>query len=170
VALLTGLAMVFAIGMHGSASPQRRFAASTAANHRPAQPPAGSIAQPPACRGLSCEGQYPTSSGCEHDARTEGTVTVAGRSIELRFSASCEVAWAEVSPYSSDVRDISISEAGDDRLTALPDSESRGRSPMLAVPGPQAAEACGVVMNVLACVGCESAPGDTAGPADRHDR
>ncbi|MDX6328282.1 MAG: hypothetical protein QOI83_665 [Streptomycetaceae bacterium] len=168
-ALLALPATVFAIWADDNASSQRRFADSAAGHHQPPPRPADSTASA-ICRGLSCQGQYPNHFDCEHDARTEDTIHVAGRSLRLRFSASCGTAWAEVSPYSSDVREMSISESGDDQLTALPNSRSGGSSPMLAVQGPQAAEACAIVSDVLACAGGGSPPADTGSPADNHGR
>jgi hypothetical protein len=123
--------------------------------------PEGSAA-PASCHGESCEGQYPTPSGCARDARTESTTATSGYSVRLRYSPSCATVWAEVSSTIGHVREISIKVKPKDELSDPPSDSFPTSSPMLAATNPQAAEACATVGENLACTGAggqETSPG-----------
>ncbi|MGW1029591.1 DUF2690 domain-containing protein [Streptomyces sp. NPDC002577] len=107
------------------------------------------------CHGQSCQGQYPDSSHCNQDARTESTVFDGAYTVRLRFSPSCATVWSEVETnVRGGTRRISIRSATDELLASHRDSVTHGEnSPMLAAADPQGAEACAEVSDRLACTG-----------------
>lgn len=50
------------------------------------------------CRGRSCTGKNPQTTGCEKDARTIDRVRPGGGGprVELRYSPTCRAAWARI--------------------------------------------------------------------------
>ncbi|MEV5873318.1 DUF2690 domain-containing protein [Streptomyces sp. NPDC052101] len=116
-----------------------------------ATPPSTAPVTPASCRGESCEGQYPAPSGCTADARTESSVAASAYSVRLRFSPRCGAVWTEVTSRVGKVREITIRVEPKDELSAPPNDRFPSSSPMLATTDPQAAEACAVVGDTLAC-------------------
>jgi hypothetical protein len=50
------------------------------------------------CFAMSCNGLDPNATGCASDARTLDDVSYATMRVELRYSDTCNAAWARVSP------------------------------------------------------------------------
>ncbi|MFJ9680488.1 DUF2690 domain-containing protein [Streptomyces sp. NPDC101194] len=111
--------------------------------------------QAASCRMESCRGQYPGSSRCNRDARTESTVTEDAYAVRLRFSPSCATVWSEVETDAHDgALEVSIRSGADELLASHRDSVTHGKSsPMLPATSPTGAEACVEVADRLACTG-----------------
>ncbi|MFI9271070.1 DUF2690 domain-containing protein [Kitasatospora sp. NPDC052896] len=58
-------------------------------------PALSTAAHAASCSGGSCPGLDPVAAGCDDDAITVATTTVAGTTVELRWSGSCNANWAE---------------------------------------------------------------------------
>lgn len=57
---------------------------------------------PPPCSGTGCNGKNPETTGCYTDAQTIDQLTPpgGGGTVELRYSAWCDAAWARSNNYS----------------------------------------------------------------------
>ncbi|MFE3905004.1 DUF2690 domain-containing protein [Streptomyces sp. NPDC059153] len=111
--------------------------------------------QAASCRKESCRGQYPGSSRCNRDARTESTVTEDAYAVRLRFSPSCATVWSEVETDAHDgALEVSIRSGADELLASHRDRVTHGKSsPMLPATSPKGAEACVEMADRLACTG-----------------
>ncbi|MFJ6214454.1 DUF2690 domain-containing protein [Streptomyces sp. NPDC092296] len=133
-------------GLHTS-TPRR----GTAVLRAPAVRAAPAVLRAPVCRADGCQGRDPYTTGCSHDARTAAAVRVDGRTVQLRYSARCRAAWAELAPGGPPGGlPGGLAVEGDDG-TVLAAAWPRTRSPMLTTSDPTHTRACGTINDTQAC-------------------
>lgn len=113
----------------------------------------------PICTGPACQGLNPQAAGCEHGARTVGSVRVEGIDLALRYSSRCGTAWAQAEGgrgRGTRLRETSVA-SPDGTVLAAP---AAGLSPMLSSGDPAGLEACVLVGDVEACAGTADRGGE----------
>ncbi|MER5494116.1 XRE family transcriptional regulator [Streptomyces sp. NPDC002454] len=105
------------------------------------------------CSGTDCTGKDPETMGCGGEyARTATTVRVGAATVEVRYSKTCEAAWARITQASGGDT-LEIAAPGAKKQTgevgAAPDSDAY--TPMVAVKTADEAEACAVVAATKGC-------------------
>ncbi|MFD0574641.1 DUF2690 domain-containing protein [Kitasatospora gansuensis] len=109
------------------------------------------------CHAESCAGRDPVASGCDLDAVTTGAAQVAAARVVLRFSASCQSEWGELTSAALYDR-ITVTDAQGRTADAKVRSGAAVATPMLAATTGQHAVACGHLSASHGAEGCTSAP------------
>ncbi|GAA4908889.1 DUF2690 domain-containing protein [Streptomyces coeruleoprunus] len=86
-----------AVTLAGDDRSARGQSPSRSASPTPSAPPAGPTPSTAECRGESCFGIDPKYAVCRQDAATYYTGRDHGILVELRFSPTCQAAWAKMS-------------------------------------------------------------------------
>ncbi|WP_128379113.1 XRE family transcriptional regulator [Streptomyces cavernae] len=94
------------------------------------------------CSGEDCTGQDPEDMGCGGElATTASTATVGTARIEVRYSKTCNAAWARITQAAAgDQVTVSSSGANDQQGSVKTDTDAY--TPMVAVKGKGDAKAC----------------------------
>lgn len=123
----------------------------------PSAAPATSSPQLPAgvkCSGKDCTGKDPEGMGCGGElAKTVSSATVGKAFIEVRYSKTCQAAWARITrAVPGDA--VQISAAGKGAQNELVNADNDAYTPMTAVAAPAEAKACATLKTgVTGCTG-----------------
>ncbi|WP_405806626.1 XRE family transcriptional regulator [Streptomyces sp. NBC_00210] len=116
-----------------------------AASQTPSATPTTSSPQLPAgvkCSGKDCTGQDPETMGCGGQfAKTVSSATVGKTLVEVRYSKTCQAAWARIT-RAAPGDTVQISVGGDGAQNGLVNADNDAYTPMTAVTGPADAKAC----------------------------
>ncbi|MGX2996851.1 XRE family transcriptional regulator [Streptomyces sp. JNUCC 64] len=105
------------------------------------------------CSGKACTGKDPERMGCGGEyARTATTIRVGASTVEVRYSKTCEAAWARITQAAGG-DSIEISAPGAKKQSSLvgasPDTDAY--TAMVAVKGATDAKACALVRTTKGC-------------------
>ncbi|MDW4904831.1 XRE family transcriptional regulator [Streptomyces sp. ADMS] len=105
------------------------------------------------CSGDACTGQDPENMGCGGElAQTANSVTVGTTLVEVRYSKTCQAAWARITQaVPGDQVDVSAS--GGAKQTGAVDTDTDAYTPMVAVKDAGDATAC-VTLQATGEKGC----------------
>ncbi|MGI5402413.1 XRE family transcriptional regulator [Streptomyces sp. CA-135486] len=116
-----------------------------AASRTPSATPTTSSPQLPAgvkCSGKDCTGQDPETMGCGGQfAKTVSSATVGNALVEVRYSKTCQAAWARIT-RAAPGDTVQISAGGEGAQNGLVNADNDAYTPMTAVTGPADAKAC----------------------------
>lgn len=116
-----------------------------AASRTPSATPTTSSPQLPAgvkCSGKDCTGQDPETMGCGGQfAKTVSSATVGKAFVEVRYSKTCQAAWARIT-RAAPGDTVQISVGGEGAQNGLVNADNDAYTPMTAVTGPADAKAC----------------------------
>lgn len=106
------------------------------------------------CSGDACTGQDPENMGCGGElAQTANSVTVGTTLVEVRYSKTCQAAWARVTQAApGDQVDVTASGAAKKQIGAV-DTDTDAYTPMVAVKDAGDATAC-VTLQATGEKGC----------------
>ncbi len=106
------------------------------------------------CSGAACTGQDPENMGCGGElAQTANSVTVGTTLVEVRYSKTCQAAWARVTQAApGDQVDVAASGTAK-KQTGQVDTDTDAYTPMVAVKDAGDATAC-VTLAATAEKGC----------------
>ncbi|MET7616444.1 DUF2690 domain-containing protein [Streptomyces sp. NPDC005408] len=111
----------------------------------PSESPATSSPPLPAgvkCSGKDCTGQDPEAMGCGGAlAKTVSSATVGNAFVEVRYSKTCQAAWARIT-RATPGDTVQISEGGKGAQNGLVNADNDAYTPMTAVTAPADAKAC----------------------------
>ncbi|MDQ0941289.1 DUF2690 domain-containing protein [Streptomyces sp. V1I1] len=106
------------------------------------------------CSGKACTGQDPEAMGCGGEfAKTVSSATVGKTFVEVRYSKTCQAAWARITQAApGDALQISV--AGKSAQNELVNADNDAYTPMTAVAAPAEAKACATLKTgVTGCTG-----------------
>ncbi|MFI2351402.1 DUF2690 domain-containing protein [Streptomyces sp. NPDC019443] len=106
------------------------------------------------CSGKACTGQDPEAMGCGGEfAKTVSSATVGKTFVEVRYSKTCQAAWARITQAApGDALQISV--AGKGAQKELVNADNDAYTPMTAVAVPAEAKACATLKTgVTGCTG-----------------
>ncbi|MFC4606587.1 XRE family transcriptional regulator [Streptomyces maoxianensis] len=123
----------------------------------PSAAPTTSSPQLPAgvkCSGKGCTGQDPEAMGCGGEfARTVSSATVGKALVEVRYSKTCQAAWARIT-QAAPGDTVRISVAGKGAQNGLVDADNDAYTPMTAAAAPAESKACATLKTgVTGCTG-----------------
>jgi hypothetical protein len=94
------------------------------------------------CSGAACTGKDPEAMGCGGEfAETVSRTNVGRALLELRYSATCQAAWARVT-LAAPGDTVQVSVGGKAAQSGLVDADNDAYTPMTAVAAPTGAKAC----------------------------
>ncbi|MFI1398918.1 XRE family transcriptional regulator [Streptomyces sp. NPDC020681] len=94
------------------------------------------------CSGKACTGQDPEAMGCGGEfAKTVSSATVGKALVEVRYSKTCQSAWARIT-QAAPGDTVQISVGGKGAQKGLVNADNDAYTPMTAVAGPAEAKAC----------------------------
>ncbi|TQK52359.1 helix-turn-helix protein [Streptomyces sp. SLBN-118] len=94
------------------------------------------------CTGKDCTGQDPEAMGCGGQlAKTVSSATVGKALVEVRYSKTCQAAWARITKAAPGDT-VQISAGGEGAQNGLVNADNDAYTPMTAVTAPADAKAC----------------------------
>jgi len=106
---------------------------------------AGTDPDPPVgveCSGDTCTGQDPENMGCGGElAQTANSVTVGTTLVEVRYSKTCQAAWARITQAAPGDQ-VDVTASGGAKQTGAVDTDTDAYTPMVAVKDAGDATAC----------------------------
>ncbi|MFI9581067.1 XRE family transcriptional regulator [Streptomyces sp. NPDC052236] len=149
-ALLVIAAALLLTDLGGAASGEAKTVART-----PSASPATSAPALPAgvkCGGAACTGKDPEAMGCGGEfAETVSRTYVGMALLELRYSKTCQAAWARVT-LAAPGDTVQVSVGGKTAQSGLVNADNDAYTPMAAVTAPTEAKAC--VTRQMGAMGC----------------
>ncbi|KOV86007.1 hypothetical protein ADL01_07685 [Streptomyces sp. NRRL WC-3618] len=105
------------------------------------------------CSGAKCTGQDPENMGCGGElAQTVNSVTVGGTLVEVRYSKTCQAAWARITQAAPGDQ-VDVTAPGAAKQIGAVDTDTDAYTPMVAVKNTGDATAC-VTLKATAQKGC----------------
>ncbi|WP_327681116.1 XRE family transcriptional regulator [Streptomyces sp. NBC_00467] len=106
------------------------------------------------CSGAACTGQDPETMGCGGEfATTASSATIGGSLVEVRYSKTCQAAWARITRATAGDT-VRITVAGKAAQQGLVDEDTDAYTPMTAVAGAADARACATLTSgATGCTG-----------------
>ncbi|GGX67706.1 XRE family transcriptional regulator [Streptomyces minutiscleroticus] len=99
------------------------------------------------CSGADCTGQDPEKMGCGGDlATTAGSVTVGTAVVEVRYSETCEAAWARITQAALG-DEVRVTADGAEAQRGKVENATDAYTPMVAVKDAGDANACAFLQN-----------------------
>lgn len=149
-ALLVIAAALLLTDLGGAATSEAKTVART-----PSASPATSAPALPAgvkCGGAACTGKDPEAMGCGGEfAETVSRTYVGMALLELRYSKTCQAAWARVT-LAAPGDTVQVSVGGRTAQSGLVNADNDAYTPMAAVAAPTEAKAC--VTRQMGAMGC----------------
>lgn len=94
------------------------------------------------CSGDTCTGQDPENMGCGGElAQTANSVTVGTTLVEVRYSKTCQAAWARITQAAPGDQ-VDVTASGGAKQTGAVDTDTDAYTPMVAVKDAGDATAC----------------------------
>lgn len=94
------------------------------------------------CSGDTCTGQDPENMGCGGElAQTANSVTVGTTLVEVRYSKTCQAAWARITQAAPGDK-VNVTASGGAKQTGAVDTDTDAYTPMVAVKDAGDATAC----------------------------
>ncbi|WP_079053841.1 DUF2690 domain-containing protein [Streptomyces graminilatus] len=105
------------------------------------------------CSGAACTGKDPENMGCGGElAQTANSVTVGTTLVEVRYSKTCQAAWARITRAAPGDQ-VDVTASGAAKQTGTVDTDTDAYTPMVAVKDAGDATAC-VTLKATAQKGC----------------
>ncbi|MGW3625172.1 DUF2690 domain-containing protein [Streptomyces sp. NPDC000880] len=106
------------------------------------------------CGGKDCTGQDPEATGCGGElAKTVSSATVGRTFVEVRYSKTCQAAWARIT-QAAPGDTVQVSVAGKGAQKGLVNADNDAYTPMTVVAAPAEAKACATLKTgVTGCTG-----------------
>jgi hypothetical protein len=105
------------------------------------------------CSGAECTGQDPENMGCGGElAQTANSVTVGTTLVEVRYSKTCQAAWARITQAAPGDQ-VDVTASGAAKQTGAVDTDTDAYTPMVAVKDAGDATAC-VTLQATGQKGC----------------
>lgn len=105
------------------------------------------------CGGAACTGQDPENMGCGGElAQTANSVTVGTTLVEVRYSKTCQAAWARITQAAPGDQ-VDVTASGAARQIGTVDTDTDAYTPMVAVKSAGDATAC-VTLQATGEKGC----------------
>ncbi|MFF7201895.1 XRE family transcriptional regulator [Streptomyces sp. NPDC008141] len=106
------------------------------------------------CSGAACTGQDPETMGCGGEfATTASSATIGGSLVEVRYSKTCQAAWARITRATAGDT-VRITVAGKGAQQGLVDEDTDAYTPMTAVARVADARACATLTSgTTGCTG-----------------
>lgn len=105
------------------------------------------------CSGATCTGQDPENMGCGGElAQTANSVTVGTTLVEVRYSKTCQAAWARITQAAPGDQ-VDVTASGSAKQTGAVDTDTDAYTPMVAVKDAGDATAC-VTLKATGQKGC----------------
>jgi hypothetical protein len=105
------------------------------------------------CSGAACTGQDPENMGCGGElAQTANSVTVGTTLVEVRYSKTCQAAWARITQAAPGDQ-VDVTASGAAKQIGAVDTDTDAYTPMVAVKDAGDATAC-VTLKATGEKGC----------------
>ncbi|MEU6224023.1 XRE family transcriptional regulator [Streptomyces sp. NPDC047042] len=105
------------------------------------------------CSGAACTGQDPENMGCGGElAQTANSVTVGTTLVEVRYSKTCQAAWARITQAAPGDQ-VDVTASGAAKQVGAVDTDTDAYTPMVAVKDAGDATAC-VTLKATGQKGC----------------
>ncbi|MGY1498117.1 DUF2690 domain-containing protein [Streptomyces sp. QTS52] len=105
------------------------------------------------CSGAACTGKDPENMGCGGQlAQTANSVTVGTTLVEVRYSKTCQAAWARITQAAPGDQ-VDVTASGAAKQTGAVDTDTDAYTPMVAVKDAGDATAC-VTLKATGQKGC----------------
>ncbi|NEC92080.1 XRE family transcriptional regulator [Streptomyces sp. SID12501] len=105
------------------------------------------------CSGAACTGKDPENMGCGGElAQTANSVTVGTTLVEVRYSKTCQAAWARITQAAPGDR-VDVTASGAAKQAGAVDTDTDAYTPMVAVKDAGDATAC-VTLKATGQKGC----------------
>ncbi|MEH0419033.1 XRE family transcriptional regulator [Streptomyces sp. B21-083] len=105
------------------------------------------------CSGAACTGKDPENMGCGGElAQTANSVTVGTTLVEVRYSKTCQAAWARITQAAPGDQ-VDVTASGAAKQTGTVDTDTDAYTPMVAVKDAGDATAC-VTLKATGLKGC----------------